>query len=142
MAEMAETEWEVSRKSVQEKIMIVIESLHSTPFLFARKHWKSFYTPRGWEHILLLWPYDHTLVVPLEHPIILIPPSLSLEPPMYYYSHVLHTNFYLNIKCGSTLYSQGFIRGVWGRIFLPRLPIFHPPPPPPKLYISSLTELR
>ena len=30
MAETAETEWEVSRKSVQEKIMIVIESLHST----------------------------------------------------------------------------------------------------------------
>ena len=31
MAETAEMEWEVSRKSVQEKIMIVIESLHSTP---------------------------------------------------------------------------------------------------------------
>ena len=31
MAETAETEREVSRKNVQEKIMIVIESLHSTP---------------------------------------------------------------------------------------------------------------
>ena len=30
MAETAETEWEVSRKNVKEKI-IVIESLHSTP---------------------------------------------------------------------------------------------------------------